>query len=1126
MFVEKKLFVIFYLVCFSLFIGSGNLWASPSYPFLIKVEQPNGEVLSTYLKGDESYSYRITQDGYVIVKNKDNFYVYADQRAGGNEPVPSSIIAHDKGGRSVQEIQFLQNLPKGLTPEQAAYRKMKVKAERLKMAAARTFKDNNLKNTSGDSYVPRNGNPHFLVFLFSYADVPFSFSNDVFSRMLNEPGFSDDGATGSVAYFYSENSWGQFQPVFDVVGPIQLPGNRAEYGGPDGDAGKMFTEGAVIADQQYNIDFSQYDFDNNGEVDNLYGFFAGYDQAQGGPEECVWSHASSIAWRNIVLDGTKIGGYACSSELKWNWGTQRVGIGTFVHEFGHVLGLPDFYDTDGESNGAGHTPGGWSTMAGGAYNNDGRTPPLFGAMEREMLGWCSIPVCPEGAVTLEKIQANKDNPGYKIDSPTPNEFFVIEYREQIGFDAFLPGSGMLIWHVDKSDNGFSFVSGSDTYNFTYNTLWGWNSVNNVEGHPCYDLVESGSSSIVGGDVSMDAAHMWSSVTNIFDPHAWSGESCNSTISNIVNHGNYATFDNGGACEVEATPVARFFDDSDFIGAMVGLPEGEFSVSGLNNFCLPEDVISSIEVEPGYKVTVYTDDNFEGTSATFTANSNYVGNSLNDQISSIVIEPNGVSGLSGVYKIKGRNSNKYMDMDGNSRNNGTKVVQWDDEQGEPYQQFEFTEINNGVYSIASVPSDRVFDIINFSGANGAALQIYDNNATDNQQFILFDAGDGYYQLVARYCGKVLEVPFNSFESGQQIKLFDNNNQFCSHWELEHLTPAYWLVNKEDLTGIDSFYDLRNNDVLVWDNLTNITSTGAFEGVDAISFVVDEAAVGDSFGFGIHNNYQTHDFSKISRYGLHFAIKTDCPDLLKVRLTGLDDSETSVDLTGEFSVQANSTWQEVVVPVAEFVERGLELDRLFQNVMFSIVSEQVSTAGAVIEVDDVYFSKLSSPVNVVIDPSNANAEIGEDFTFNCVTAALDVAYQWKKEGVNIPGATQSSLQIANAGLDDAGNYTCEVWNSGGSAFSNEAVLVVDYPSFSEDVTDNGGVVSASHRGVNTREGIEALIDNNVSTKYCAMVNAGVEAWMQYESTVKVMPDSYSLSSANDFEGRDPKTVVFQG
>jgi hypothetical protein len=113
-----------------------------------------------------------------------------------------------------------------------------------------------------------------------------------------------------------------------------------------------------------------------------------------------------------------------------------------------------------------------------------------------------------------------------------------------------------------------------------------------------------------------------------------------------------------------------------------------------------------------------------------------------------------------------------------------------------------------------------------------------------------------------------------------------------------------------------------------------------------------------------------------------------------------------------------------------------------------------------------------------------------------------------------------------LDDAGNYTCEVWNSGGSAFSNEAVLVVDYPSFSEDVTDNGGVVSASHRGVNTREGIEALIDNNVSTKYCAMVNAGVEAWMQYESTVKVMPDSYSLSSANDFEGRDPKTVVFQG
>ena len=153
--------------------------------------------------------------------------------------------------------------------------------------------------------------------------------------------------------------------------------------------------------------------------------------------------------------------------------------------------------------------------------------------------------------------------------------------------------------------------------------------------------------------------------------------------NIVNHGTYATFNcNGGGgeettCTKTDRAVVTFYKDINYGGDAVGLPEGSFTKSQMGAYCLEDNWVSSLKVLPGYKVTVYVDDNFGGSSKTHTSNVSYVGDDWNDKISSIKIEPKGVSGFSGIYKIKGHNG-QYLDLDGNSSENNTHVVQFTDE----------------------------------------------------------------------------------------------------------------------------------------------------------------------------------------------------------------------------------------------------------------------------------------------------------------------------------------------------------------------------------------------------------------------------------------------------------------
>lgn len=304
---------------------------------------------------------------------------------------------------------------------------------------------------------PLKGTARSLVILVEFKDVKFQYPQEAFHNLLNQSGYTDNQATGSCRDYFIACSDSIFQPEFDVFGPYTLSKDMAYYGGQDGDVKDKnvhdaFVEAVQLAND--DIDFSQYDTNDDGKVDNIFFYYAGHNQAEGASENTIWPHSHNLQYKNIMLDKKLIATYACTSELRGSGGQIMCGVGTFCHEFSHVLGLPDWYDT---SYGK-YTVGSWTIMASGNYNNFGRTPPVYSSYERFYLGWLK----PEqlktpGIYTMQSLI--ESNSAYLIaasehnligNAPSPNEFFMIEYRTKTGWDYYLPGKGMLVWHIDYS----------------------------------------------------------------------------------------------------------------------------------------------------------------------------------------------------------------------------------------------------------------------------------------------------------------------------------------------------------------------------------------------------------------------------------------------------------------------------------------------------------------------------------------------------------------------------------------------------------------------------------------------------------------------------------------------------
>ncbi len=388
------------------------------------------------------------------------------------------------------------------------------------------------------------GARRFLVILVEFADVHFSTASpaESFSALLNNEGYNKGGATGSAHDYFIENSLGRFNPVFDVIGPVRVSKNRSAYGenkskdegGTDKDIPGLFSEACQLAASKGLVDFSSYDTDNDGYVDNVFFYYAGCNEAEGGGSDAIWPHAGTLHEANITHNGVRVWSYACSSECKGSEPLEMSGIGTFCHEFSHVLGLPDLYDTDYEKNGTGTGVYTWSLMSKGNYNNAGRTPPYMGILERWMLGWADLPWWLEpGHKTLLPVHKNV---GARTPCSTEDEFFLYEYRDGTGWDSYIlakagstPADGLLVYHVDMSNtligDGLRAID-----------LWNGNTVNCYAAHPCYALMPPVQS---WGEYA-DMLYPGTSGTTRFSAVDWKGGETGYTLSDITVSGGSVT----------------------------------------------------------------------------------------------------------------------------------------------------------------------------------------------------------------------------------------------------------------------------------------------------------------------------------------------------------------------------------------------------------------------------------------------------------------------------------------------------------------------------------------------------------------------------------------------------------
>lgn len=289
-----------------------------------------------------------------------------------------------------------------------------------------------------------------IVLLVDFDDSEHSRAREEFDTLLFSKGFLYP--TGSMRDFYWENSYGTFEVIGDVAGWFRMPEDNVYYACTDGEHGfgpypanaQGLVEDAVYAADPL-VNFADYDADGDGLVDALFVVHAGPGAEETGNVCHIWSHRSAT-YDFIPVDGVEVYDYSMEPETRSGGGL--VDMGVFSHEFGHVLGLPDLYDYDYSSEGVGN----WSMMAGGSWNNDGRTPAHFEAWSKYKLGFSSVDQLLSSQTDVEILQAETSPVSYRLWTSGAGglEYFLVENRQKTGFDSYLPGEGLLIWHVDES----------------------------------------------------------------------------------------------------------------------------------------------------------------------------------------------------------------------------------------------------------------------------------------------------------------------------------------------------------------------------------------------------------------------------------------------------------------------------------------------------------------------------------------------------------------------------------------------------------------------------------------------------------------------------------------------------
>lgn len=559
-----------------------GLQASPARRQAFTLKQPDGTVFEARLRGDECGHLLTTPDGCAIIRDADGVYCYAYFTADGRcwssgspvglNPVPGSVLRKSR------------DIPRTAVSSLFARRRSRIRAARA------------LHTKAGTELPVKRLVP---VILAQFPDLNYTHKRSVFVRQ-----FDPDNAQGACAYFHDQFG-DNLSLRFEVLGTVTLPHDHDWYSRTEQRICQLIVDACnAVAGK---TDFSRYDLDGDGQADAVHVIFAGGDQADGAGEDHPWSQQSylkDVAGIDLILDGTRINAFSCSSELDVSRGRDELnGIGTFCHEFSHHFGLPDLYDTDYEGSG-GLAEALWSSgdlMDKGNRNGDGQLPPRFSAIERYLLGpsWGF----PEGRPLEAGNQTlSPGNDFLVLETGTAGEVFLFECRSAKGWDAALGGQGLAVYHIDRS---LSPAGASDRYaqeypeGLTALQRWELNEINCRPDRQCADWVEAdpAATGISRAFFPLEGHNALSPDT---DPplRSWNGEDLPYAISDIRFDGTKASFTVKKISTLPPTVLITredLFQDAAILQWEASDPE--WTQAATLRWGLPGEEMQTLEIEP-------------------------------------------------------------------------------------------------------------------------------------------------------------------------------------------------------------------------------------------------------------------------------------------------------------------------------------------------------------------------------------------------------------------------------------------------------------------------------------------------------------------------------------------------
>ncbi|WP_288772519.1 M6 family metalloprotease domain-containing protein [uncultured Prevotella sp.] len=457
---------------FGLLFAAMTAGAVKMKPGINIIKQADGTTITVRAYGDEDLSYFLASDGTLLYQEGTNFYI-AGVKADGTL-YSTGVLAHEPSMRTIKEISAIK-----AQNAKAFYNSMETQAKANKVRREPMTPDNSLLPSLGKHKIP--------VILVEFSDVEFSVENPkaTFDKYLNgkelfnketDPEMGQNYA--SVAKYFKDMSFGKFEPEFEVYGPVNLGKPLATYGAgysSQENMGLLLTDACTAVDDE--VDFTQYDSNDDGNIDLIYIIYAGFSQSiAGNSTDCIHPKSGYLSLAKS-FDGMDVKRYGVNNELNGTPADQANGpiingIGLFCHEFSHCMGLPDLYPKSGSIAEAciNQNMDYWSLMDAGEYTANGYRPTAYTAWERERLGWMEIGTL-TGPSNVELKSLDEGGAAFRIyndKDETGHEYYIVENVQNNGWNKNLFGNGLMVTHVDYLSSQFSL---------------GGCKVNNTGGHP-------------------------------------------------------------------------------------------------------------------------------------------------------------------------------------------------------------------------------------------------------------------------------------------------------------------------------------------------------------------------------------------------------------------------------------------------------------------------------------------------------------------------------------------------------------------------------------------------------------------------------------------------------------------